>query len=552
MKEFDLLRYVKRFRVLILLFVLLGTCGTAVYTNQRQQYIATMMVACSGEDVSVSTAEMSSPVVLAQAGTLLGNEAGLQNLRTHIRVTPMEAQAITTDDKTVYQVRLWVDGAYGAEDACNALDAIVQAYCMQMDFVQEVPPTPSDGLLDSDDEYVQIVSILRQDVEDMLAYLHAMDVQYPQFRSTQTGYCYADLYDVYQQLAQITLPQVYTQVLSGPVTRFGNATAGMLESQIKAIERQQEVNTQRREKLAALLELYAQKAEIISEAKQEDVTTYEALLEELLALDMRMGMQSLEKTELQALQNVFLTAEATDATANVSIETSILQLETTLQENAELVRRCTEDLHQVVSAEKIQIVSSVLVASTVNVPMYVVMALVLSLILGIAGAVLLGRGMEIAAYNRNIDKKTNLPNAKWLDAYITVHAKTCLPENFTCFVISLDNWMELTHQLGTVVADGVLRDFSDLVRLMGDEKDVVVYNGMGQYTVFFEACSACRAEAMAKVLRAQGAQYNRLNPESPMHFRMAHVTSGAETTYDLRALMRLAQSRLQEDADSIC
>lgn len=552
MKEFDLLRYVKRFRVLILLFVLLGTCGTAVYTNQRQQYIATMMVACSDEDVTVSTAEMSSAVVLAQAGTLLENEAGLQNLRTHIRVTPMEAQALTTDDKAVYQVRLWVDGAYGAEDACNALDAIVQAYCMQMDFVQEVPPIPSDGLLESDDEYVQIVSILHQDVEDMLTYLHAMDVQYPQFRSMQTGYCYADLYDVYQQLAQITLPQVYAQVLSGPVTRFGNATAGMFESQIKAIERQQEVNTQRREKLAELLELYAQKAGIISEEKQEDVMTYETLLEELLAVDMRMGMQSLEKTELQALQNVFLTAEVTDTTANASIEMSIRQLETALQENAEMVRRCTEDLYQVVSAEKIQIVSSVRVASTVNVPMYVVMALVLSLILGVVGAVLLGRGMEIAAYNRNIDKKTNLPNAKWLDAYITAHAKTCLPENFTCFAISLDNWMKLTHQLGTVVADGVLRDFSDLVRLMADEKDVVVYNGMGQYTVFFEACSVCRAEAMAKVLRAQGAQYNRLNPESPMHFRMTHVTSGAETAYDLYALMRLAQSHLQEDADSIC
>lgn len=591
MKEFELLRYLKRFRWLIFLFALLGALVIAVYANHQQQYVAQVTIQYTNagakdgkapDGTALDVQEITSAAVVARAAEMLG-EKGNQGIRSHVSITPVISDTQQTINEVLaskgeetayipdtYQICLQVDGEYGADAARNALDALLQSYCTyytEKYVEQYMPGYPSEQLLEGGYDYYPALCMLSQDVQEMLDYLKSKKEQYPQFRSSQTGWGYADLYEQYQLIYQTTLPQLYAQVLSGPQARDAQGVLAVLDNALAELERTQENRRQKREKLQALREAYAQPnagmmaedttGQTLGEVSLEGagwhtMTTYDALTMELVRLDEELAEGEITRTEWSRLRELFATTQERSVEKQTAVAEGIVQLEATLKAQYEIVRQCAEELTLYVSAQNLRMVSSVRVSPTVNVRLYIVLALVLFFALGCCGAVLLGRGADMAAYWRYVDKKTNLPNRDRLNLYIAERAQGLLPENFTCFTLCLDNLTELTRQFGYAVGDGVLRDFSDLVRLMGDEEDMIGYNGVGQYLAFFDECSVHKAVAMGKVLENQVAQYNCLNPENPMHFRMAHVTSSAENEYSLRDLMRLAQARMQEGANTPC
>ena len=142
------------------------------------------------------------------------------------------------------------------------------------------------------------------------------------------------------------------------------------------------------------------------------------------------------------------------------------------------------------------------------------------------------------------DKKSGLPNRDKLNIYIDSLSKRILPEDFTCFSIQLDNLSTITKRYGYTVGDGMLRDFSGLVSLMGDTEGVVGYNGIGKYVAFFEQCSSKKAAAILKALSQQVSEYNAVNPEYPIKFTAAYETSSDNGIYQVRDLLRRSQALL--------
>ena len=110
--------------------------------------------------------------------------------------------------------------------------------------------------------------------------------------------------------------------------------------------------------------------------------------------------------------------------------------------------------------------------------------------------------------------------------------------------MQLDNLTEMSRRFGYHVGDGILKDFSGLLQLMGDTDGTVGYNGAGKFLAFFDECSTRKAEVMIHILQSQVDEYNKLNPEYPILFTAAWATTSEEELYHVRDLVRCAQKKM--------
>lgn len=151
MKKFEILRYLKRFSILIFLVSLAGAAAIYLYADGKQQYTASVIIRYTNDGISdgytpdgsdLDVNEIYSSTVISQAMDALGASGRLSTIRSNISVTPVisEEQQTINDallDKgeevtyfpDTYKVSLVVDGSQGAGYARNMLDAIIQSYC---------------------------------------------------------------------------------------------------------------------------------------------------------------------------------------------------------------------------------------------------------------------------------------------------------------------------------------------------------------------------------------------------------------------------------------
>ena len=151
MKKFEILRYLKRFSLLIFLVSLAGAAAIYLYADGRQKYTASVIIRYTNDGISdgytpdgseLDVNEIYSSTVISQAMDALGASGRLSTIRSNISVTPV----ISEDQETIneallqkgeevtyfpdtYKVSLVVDGEQGAGYARNMLDAIIQSYC---------------------------------------------------------------------------------------------------------------------------------------------------------------------------------------------------------------------------------------------------------------------------------------------------------------------------------------------------------------------------------------------------------------------------------------
>ena len=221
MKKFEILRYLKRFSLLIFLVSLAGAAAIYMYADGRQKYTASVIIRYTNDGISdgytpdgseLDVNEIYSSTVISQAMDALGASGRLSTIRSNISVTPV----ISEDQQTIneallqkgeevtyfpdtYKVSLVVDGEQGAGYARNMLDAIIQSYCTyytEKYVEQKLSLNPSSGLLDNGYDYYECIRILENDTNEMQDYLLSKREHYPNFRSSRTGYTYADLCDI--------------------------------------------------------------------------------------------------------------------------------------------------------------------------------------------------------------------------------------------------------------------------------------------------------------------------------------------------------------------
>lgn len=591
MKKFEILRYLKRFSFLIFLLSLAGSLLIYLYADNKQAYTASVVIKYTNSGVADGYApdgskldvnEIYSSAVISQAMDALGASGKLSNIRSNVTVTPIipddqqkindalieKGEEITYFPNT-YRVSLVVSGKQGANYARNMLDAILQSYCTyytEKYVEQKLSLNPSSHLLENGYDYYECIRILENDTNDMQNFLLAKREHYPDFRSSKTGYTYADLCAIYSSFKKYTIPELYAQVLSGPQIRDGTVLQEFLANSIADSNQTEQVDTGRRTSIEQLIDEYVQKNAGILEsyfteggdnvssnyilgnieqagAGDKAQTTYDGLILELVDIDKKIAANQIDREFLSEILTNFQNVDfGGTSEEHTRMEQMINDYEAQLQKYYEIVNVSSKELNLYISADYLKMMSSVRVAPSINVKLYLVIALVLFFVIGCCGAIVLGRLSDVVDYLLYTDKKSGLPNREKLDVYINGLSGKILPEDYTCFALQLDNLSELSKRFGYTVGDGVLKDFSGLVQLMGDTDGMIGYNGIGKFNAFFDECSDKKASVMVRILESQVEEYNKLNPEYPIKFTAAWATTSSTGLYEIRELLRLAQS----------
>ena len=591
MKKFEILRYLKRFSFLIFLLSLAGSLLIYLYADSKQAYTASVVIKYTNSGVADGYApdgskldvnEIYSSAVISQAMDALGASGKLSNIRSNVTVTPIipddqqkindalieKGEEITYFPNT-YRVSLVVSGKQGANYARNMLDAILQSYCTyytEKYVEQKLSLNPSSHLLENGYDYYECIRILENDTNDMQNFLLAKRGHYPDFRSSKTGYTYADLCAIYSSFKKYTIPELYAQVLSGPQIRDGTVLQEFLANSIADSNQTEQVDTGRRTSIEQLIDEYVQKNAGILEsyfteggdnvssnyilgnieqagAGDKAQTTYDGLILELVDIDKKIAANQIDREFLSEILTNFQNVDfGGTSEEHTRMEQMINDYEAQLQKYYEIVNVSSKELNLYISADYLKMMSSVRVAPSINVKLYLVIALVLFFVIGCCGAIVLGRLSDVVDYLLYTDKKSGLPNREKLDVYINGLSGKILPEDYTCFALQLDNLSELSKRFGYTVGDGVLKDFSGLVQLMGDTDGMIGYNGIGKFNAFFDECSDKKASVMVRILESQVEEYNKLNPEYPIKFTAAWATTSSTGLYEIRDLLRLAQS----------
>ena len=591
MKKFEILRYLKRFSFLIFLLSRAGSLLIYLYADNKQAYTASVVIKYTNSGVADGYApdgskldvnEIYSSAVISQAMDALGASGKLSNIRSNVTVTPIipddqqkindalieKGEEITYFPNT-YRVSLVVSGKQGANYARNMLDAILQSYCTyytEKYVEQKLSLNPSSHLLENGYDYYECIRILENDTNDMQNFLLAKREHYPDFRSSKTGYTYADLCAIYSSFKKYTIPELYAQVLSGPQIRDGTVLQQFLANSIADSNQTEQVDTGRRTSIEQLIDEYVQKNAGILEsyfteggdnvssnyilgnieqagAGDKAQTTYDGLILELVDIDKKIAANQIDREFLSEILTNFQNVDfGGTSEEHTRMEQMINDYEAQLQKYYEIVNVSSKELNLYISADYLKMMSSVRVAPSINVKLYLVIALVLFFVIGCCGAIVLGRLSDVVDYLLYTDKKSGLPNREKLDVYINGLSGKILPEDYTCFALQLDNLSELSKRFGYTVGDGVLKDFSGLVQLMGDTDGMIGYNGIGKFNAFFDECSDKKASVMVRILESQVEEYNKLNPEYPIKFTAAWATTSSTGLYEIRDLLRLAQS----------
>ena len=594
MREFSVLRYLKKFSIWILLLAIAGSVGIYIYGKTNQEYTASVVIEYTNDGAAdgltpdgskIDTDEIYSSTVVTSAQDDLGLTGDAEVIRagcsveeviTDEQATKNEALLEQGEDPeffaTTYKVRFVAGGDKSADYARDVLDAIIKNYCTfytEKYIEQSVLPNGTSELTDKEYDYIDCASVIESTTADMLEYLQIKKDAYPDFRASSTGYTYTDLYDIYEHFYNYEVPSLYAKVLTSGKSTAKDELINRLNNELDEYELAIEDGERQADYLEALMETYTEQNKdafdynynsddedtsasdyILNDIEQNDsgadvLTSYDSLLDEYVGIKEQIAQNEVDLRHV----NYLLKAFESDKEEKISDE-ELKQVVDSCIENLNtyyaLVKDQGMELNENVSAKNLQMLSSVNVSSAINLKLYIVLAAVFFLIVGVLGAILIGRIIDFVEYFMFVDHTVNMANRARCDQYIAELSRKLLPESMACAYISVSNLKEISDAYGRNVGDEALKEFAEILKAFADAYGFVGYNGAGQYMAFFPECNDNKLEAILAVLKKQVSEFNKRSETYKIKYTCGTAVSTTENIYEARALLKLAIGRNME------
>lgn len=597
MKKFEILRYVRKFSVFILLFAIIGAYVIYRYGCNNQQYTATTVIKYTNSAIESGLApdgsaldvnEIYSTNVIAKAMEILGLKNTPEIIRSRCKVTPIISEeqqkindALTEKGEEItyfpdtYKIELVVDNERGAAYARNVLDAIIESYFSiytEKYVEQRLSSNPSENLLDKGYDYYQCINMLEEDTTNMINFLKSKQELYSDFRSSTTGYSFDDLLEIYSSMRNYEVPKLYAMVVDGPQVKNAEYLRKALTDEVKKSQNDELVKIERKDYLKNIIDNFSDKNEDIMDyhykgqiGETSDTeyilknvyenrdgrnveTTYDDMVLEYVELDKAIKEETIRREDKKLFLNVLenIETQSGDEESHKALENEIKNYEDELIENYKLVNDTSKELNRYLSATFFRIENSVNVAQKINIKQYVFLAIIFFLFVGVIGAIVIGRAIDLIEYLLYIDKKTGIPNRESCDAFMHDMEKEALPDNYSGFVFELINISDLTKSFGYSVGDGVLKDYAGLLKSVFASSGNVFHNNKGVFLGFMPQCSEKKAKAILQTIDEYVKEYNNLNPEYAIEYKSEYTTSTEDEVYSIRDLIKKTFAKFKD------
>ena len=573
MRQFSILRYLKKFSLLIFLLSVIGSLFIYFYAKSQQRYVASTVIQYTNSAAKegytpdgspLNVEEIYSSTVIDAAMADLGFHSNIDSVRSNCYVEEVvpetqqklnEALVEKGEDPSyvtdTYRVYFIGNNDTGEDYAWNMLDAIIKNYYefYAGKYVEE--PLQGNGvsvLAEGNYDYVESTQVMEDSISEMLDYLLSKREDYPYFRSVDTGYTYNDLYRIYRLLYNYEIPGLYAAILSNAETNDSDLLVSRLTKDCE------------------VMDYHYQSAENGTESILKDVeynhehsnkeTTYDGLIQEYVDLNIDVRQKTIEKEHKEYLLSVFEAedhAQGRKTFSSEEIREKINRCAELANKYYQYVENTGRELNRQLSANYLAMISSINVQPTVNIKLYLALAIILFVLVGGVGAVLLGRMLDFIDYFRYVDKTVQIPNRARCDVYISEWANKLLDENFACVALKMDSLSSLSNEYGREAGDEVLKDFAAILKSYGDLYGFVGHNGSGVFYAFFPKCPPDKLDVILKAIGRQVEKYNNLNQGHTVHYISGKAVSSEDHIFEIRDLLRLALQRMhseQNEAES--
>lgn len=595
MRKFQVLRYLKTLRYFILVVALLGSGVVYWYATSHQQYTAEAVIEYTNPTAiegttplgeKIDSSEIYSAAVITDVINDFGLKVHVDTIRSACKVTeiiPEDEQtkkdALLEDGEdytyhpTTFKVTYTVGNEYSKDYARNILDSILSNY---FSFYSEkyidqstVPNNVSNVSLEKYD-YLDCVEILDKATAEIETYLSTKSEANPAFRSSKTGYSFGDLEDYYHYISKTTIPSYYAVVLDGMLTQDKDALLKRYENKISNYDIEIASLNEHITELRNLFQQYGDKITksesnvagaigdntdaIIEDVElwksNEDVnvdTTYDDLIDYYVQLQSQKNTAEIERQYAQKYMDLFANATVINDAPKAVINQLASDIEDTVAELNDLydiLVTTADEYSEYSGANNLATLTSTYVKESINVNMYLMLAIVLFLIIGCIGAVVLGRLGDFVEYFLYTDRKTDLPNRSKCDAVIDSYGETLLNDHFSTIAIRLQILSDVNQKAGRRKGDEILKDFGKILGSLSKDYGFTGYNNGELFLSFFENCSMARAEGFLEHLQTETDAYNNRHGADTIRYVVGLAESTSDNTYGIRELMRLAISRL--------
>lgn len=246
MKNFQILKYIRKLLPLILIFCMLATVVVYLKLNSMNTYTASEVIhyndplteqgfAPTGDEFDVN--EIKSSAVLSKVVDRMGLEGtySVDTLisRTSIIAVPDEDKVAQKEAKleegeeyiyepSTFVVSFTAESGEGEEFARNVLDEILDVYFAEYSqkYVNVAPANNViENLNDENYDYIELLELIDSGIDETLKVLYQRIEQNPHYRSTQTGVSISDLSEEFYYLQQVKVSELFSKVYKYQITK---------------------------------------------------------------------------------------------------------------------------------------------------------------------------------------------------------------------------------------------------------------------------------------------------------------------------------------------
>lgn len=599
MKSFNIIRYLKKWWPLIALMSFCAGVFFMRYATSNQSYTAQSIIKYnyskaedgktpSGEDLDVS--EIFSSTVVKEAIEDLGLTVNVDTIRSGGTVTGIVPDDVTKTQEakidkgedveeyhsTEYIVKLSVSSDYSTEYVRTMLDEILSCYFANFGekYVDYSTIPNNAAALDGQGyDYIEQAEILNDTVAEITANLGNCQAAHPEFVSSTTGLSLSDLLDEYNYVSDVEIPYLFSEILGGKLTQNREVLLKKYQERYNTYVMDGDVDS---EKVAAVLEviqsygnknkdgsLYYQRGArsgteddaggfVLSDVYEEDTnidrtTVYDNLISDYVTILNRKSNNVIDAAYCQYIINVFQGAsdssdvsDENQAFTDQAVEQEIAALQGRLNTLYETLSLTMKEYNEYCGAVNLGVLASTTVSEKINVKLYILLGVAVFFILGICGAILLGRIQDFVEYLFFTEQSLDMPNRTACDLFIRNNSSRVLPDDTVCVVVELANLSQINTVYGRERGNAMLTQFADFLKEASATCGTIYYNGGQQFIGFFDQCRMEDAESFADYFHRLIAAYNAESTEATYEYVIGISESKANNAYSIRALLREA------------
>lgn len=596
MKDFQILRYLKRFKFLIAIgSVLAGLLFYYIASNRMQSYTASTVIEYTNQGASdgltpdgskIDTSEIYGSYIISKVIQNLEidpSTANMDNIRNSISITPIitdeqqqifDAKVTLGEDASLIATRYMItfsSGVAGGKNyprmMLNEILDVYTAYYGETHVNSARSANSVNDLYEKSYDYIEMMDVIDDSLTDTLETLDGKMSGDSTFRSSVTGYSFSDLFREYELLQNIEVPKITAMILSGKVTKDRDILLNKYRNRNNDLTIENNTSELEIQKIIGIIDSYVQmmsdsdNTNITSEyilqdiyddtqgglySKTDQTTSYDKLL--IRYVSDRTGYTA---NEIDAAYNQFIIDTFTDAPLQSpqdeqnEVTAVIRNLVERINTLHSIVESTNDEYNEYLGAANISVLSSVGVTEKISISKFTMLIVVVFGIFGCLGAIALGRLWDIVEYHMFTNKTVNLPNRARCDRFIAEMESKMLSNSYVCIAFKITNLREENTRLGRNAGNQMMKIFSSvLTSVFVPSKTVfVVYNDSAQYLVFAEDYNPEQVLASLAQMRTVMAQ--KCEREAyVIEYDEGYACSGEEQVFYIRKLLSIALRRL--------